>query len=68
MPQKRIFFKYDSATTFTFDLENWFKVTTQLLLKSSVYVRYESNRAKWKEYMPRKFFFVLFDMTLTLGL
>lgn len=38
------------AKTFTFDLETS-KVTAQPLLKSSVYLNYESGRAKGREYM-----------------
>ena len=34
-----------------FDLENWFKGTTHALFISSVYVKYEPKRAKWKVYM-----------------
>lgn len=41
-------FYYNSATTFTFDLEKWFKVTIHPSLKSSVYEKYEPNRARWK--------------------
>lgn len=67
MPQKRIFFNMILLRPSHLTLKIGSKLQ-HVLLKSSVYVRYESNRAKWKEYMPRKFFFVLFDMTLTLGL
>lgn len=44
-------FSYNSAMTFTFDLETWFKVTAHPLLKSSAYGNYEPNRAKWRIYM-----------------
>lgn len=36
-------FSYDSAMTFTVDLENWFRVTTHPLLKSSLDINYEPN-------------------------
>lgn len=35
-----------SAMTFTFDLEICFNVAAHPLLKSSVYLKYESDRAK----------------------
>lgn len=37
--------------TFTFDQEDWFKVTSHPLHKSSVYVKYEPNTFKWRVYM-----------------
>lgn len=35
-----------SAMTFIFDLETWLKIAAQPLLISSVYVKYEPDRAK----------------------
>lgn len=37
--------------TFTFDLDIWFKVTAHSLPKSSVYVKYEPEKAKGRVYM-----------------
>ena len=58
-------FSYKSALTFTVDFENWFKVTTHPLIKISVYVDYEPNRASEKS---KKRIFAWSDVTLTLYL
>lgn len=38
----------------TYDLEAWFKVSAHHLPKGSLWVKYESYRAKGKEDMPRE--------------
>lgn len=40
MAQNWIILKISVGTTFTFDLETWFKVSANPLPKSSVYVKY----------------------------
>lgn len=41
-------FSFNTVLTFTLDLEIWFKVTAQPLLKSSVYLKYEPKWALWR--------------------
>lgn len=39
-------FLYNSAMTLTIDLETWFKVTSYVLLKGTVWVKYEPYWAR----------------------
>lgn len=61
-------FSFNSAITFTFDLETWYKVTANSLLKSSDYVKYKPNRVKWGIYIFSKKNFVWSNMILTADL
>lgn len=50
--------------TLTLDLKTWFIVNAYPLPESSVYVKFEPNRAKWRVYI---LFLFRADMTLTLN-
>lgn len=64
VPYKDI--SYKSAMIFTFDLQNWLKVTTHPLLNSSVCVKFEPYRSNYKCSEQRIFAWT--DMTLILDL
>mgnify|MGYP005954895797 CR=1 FL=1 len=44
-------FLYNSAMTLNLDLETWFKDYSHPLLKGTLWVKYEPDLAKGKEYM-----------------